>query len=227
MELKPAEIKKRVIGGANVKYGPVGLFVGEHAGEMWATDKYWLTRAERVAPLLVQYNLNPAEPGAYEVNGTVRRATGDVAGIPAQAPDFSAFMGELRDYQPGIRVRIAGQDAYTKAGNGALLAVYLLADGTHAGLGADTLAWLSDTVTAPLPGLADGTYLHYGDVRALFHRSGQGKVSAMIRAEVIRTVERAHYTDKVEGQAQEYVPAVTEPREPRMLGLMMGMNYGA
>lgn len=221
MELKPAEIKKRVIGGTNIKWGPAGLFVGEHDGEMWATNKAWLTRAERVAPLLVQYNLNPAEPGGYEVNGTVKRATGQVPGIPAQAPDIGRVVRDLGDFEPGTRVKVAGQDAYTRADNGALLAVYLLADGQHAGLGADTLAWLSDTMTAPLPGLDDGTYLHYGDLHVLFHRAESGGVSAMIRAEVIRTIERSRY------EGSTLVPAVTEPAAPRMLGLMMGMNYGA
>jgi hypothetical protein len=222
VELKPSEIKKRVIGGHNVKYGPAGLFVGEYAGEMWATNKYWITRAERVAPLLVQYNLSAAESGGYEVNGTVRRATGTEKGIPAQAPDFSVFLSDVKGYQPGVRARVAGRDAYTLADNGALLAVYLLPHGEHVGLAADTLAWLSDTMTAPLPKLDDGTYLSYGDVSVLF-RPVAG-VAAVIRAEVIRTIERAHYADEGRGPL---VPAVTEPREPRVLGLMMGTSYGA
>jgi hypothetical protein len=222
--LKTSDIKKRVIGGTNVKWGPAGLFVNEYGGEMWASNKYWLTRAERVAPLLEQFNLSAAEPGAYEVNGTVRRANGGNHGEPV-IPDIASFMSGVKDYQPGIPVRVAGQQAYTRQDGFGLYAAFMLADGTHAGLEADTLAWLSDTMTAPLPKQEDGTYLHYGDVSVLFRKSAG--VSALIRAEVVHVIERAHYTDKVEGQAQEHVPAVTELLEPRVLGIMLGMKYGA
>jgi len=224
MELKPAEIKKRVIGGTNVKWGPAGLFVGEYDGEMWATNKYWATRANRVAPLLTQYNLSADQPGSYEVNGTVRPATGTVKGIPEQGPNLAAFLGAQRDYQPGIRVRIAGQDAYTSTDGGAWLAAYLLADGTHAGLETGTLAWLSDTLTVPLPQPDDGTHFYFKPASVLFHKSESTGVSAVIRAEVVHVLERSHYADEGRG---DLVPAVEETAAPMMLGLMMGMNYGA
>lgn len=38
MVLKATDIKKRVIRGYAVKYGPAPLFVNEHGGEMWATN---------------------------------------------------------------------------------------------------------------------------------------------------------------------------------------------
>jgi hypothetical protein len=226
MALKANEIKKHVIGGADVKRAPAPLYVGEHDGEMWATNRYWLTRAERVAPLLEQYNLSASEPGGFEVNGTVRRATG-AHQISPQPPNFDAFMRSQRDYAPGVPVRVAGQQAYTRHERFGLYAAYILADGSYAGLNADTLEWLSDTMTAPLPEQEDGTYLRYGDLRVSFHRAAQGGITAMVSAEVIHVIERSRYTDKVEGEKQEYVPAVEEACEPRVLGIMMGMNYGA
>lgn len=226
MALKANDIRKRVTNGADTKNNPASLYVNEHDGEMWATNRYWLTRAERVAPLLSQYNLSAAEPGGFEVNGTVRPATG-AHGISPAAPDFSNFIRSQRDYAPGAPVRVAGNQAYTRGDRGGLLAAYVLADGTHAGLNAETLEWLSDTLTAPLPGQGDGTHLRYGDVRVSFRKAAAGGVSAMVSAEVIHVIERARYTDKVEGQVQDYVPAVEEAREPRVLGIMTGMGYGA
>jgi hypothetical protein len=217
------EIKKRVMRGYSTKYGPAGLFVGEYAGEMWATNRYWVTRASRVAPLLGKFNLNPAEPGAYEVNGSVRPATGQEAGIPAQPPSMENFMADMarESYQPGIPVRVAGMPVYTRDEAG-LWAMYQLADGTHAGLMADELDWLSYTSGAPL---ADDH--HFGDVRMLFRRHASGRVSALVQAEVTHVIAPAHYTDKVEGQVQEYVPAVTEPAEPCTLALVAGRGYSA
>ncbi len=224
MVLKATDIKRHVIRGYAVKYGPVPLFVNEHGGEMWATNKSWVTRAERVAPLLDQYNLSAAEPGSYEVNSTVRRANGDNHGIPAQVPNVGRVIADAKDYAPGIPVRIAGQQAYTRDDGHGLYAAFLLADGTHAGLSADELEWLSDTATAPLPGQDDGTHLRYSDVRVSFNRNSHGHVCAMVLAGVFRVTKRAHYADEGRG---DLVPAVEEACEPRMLGMMMGMNYGA
>jgi hypothetical protein len=223
MALKANDIKKLVTHGYTVKWGPAPLAVNTWNGEMWATNRTWLTRAERVAPLLEQFNLSTAEPGAYEVNGTVRRANGGNNGEPV-IPDLASFMRSQADYTPGIPVRVAGQQAYTNQERFGLYAAFMLADGTHAGLNADTLEWLSDTATAPLPAQEDGTRLRYGDVRVSFRKNGQGKVSAMVSAEVFRIIEPGHYEDEGRGP---WVPAVEEACEPRMLGLMMGLNYGA
>lgn len=222
MALKANDIKKHVIQGQNTKYGAAPLYVGGHSGEMWATNRYWLTRAERVAPLLEQYNLPAAEPGSYEVNGTVRRANGDNEGNPV-IPNFGNYMRDLKDFTPGVPVRVVGNQAYTRGDRGGLFAAYLLADGTHAGLAADTLEWLSDTATAPLPA-SDFSEHRYGDVRVSFHKALTGGVSAMVSAEVFRIIERGHYADEGRGA---WVPAVEEACEPRVLGIMMGLNYGA
>lgn len=222
MALKANDIKKRVIGGHNTKYGPARLYVNEHDGEMWATNRYWVTRAERVAPLLDQYNLSAAEPGVYEVNGTVRRANGDNKGIPAQPPNVGRVIEDAGSFTPGVPVRIAGNQAYTRGDRGGLYAVYLLNDGTHAGLGAEELEWLSDTATAPTlpePHVAD--HVHYGDVRVSFSKNAHGVPCALVRAEVVRVIKRPVY------EGSEVTPAVTEPGEPVVLGMMMGMSYGA
>jgi hypothetical protein len=216
MNAKPNDIKKHITYGSKGSI-PSFLAVNEADGEMWATNKYWLTRAERVAPLLEQYNLTAAEPGVYQVNGTVTRASD-------QIPNIESYARSVPEFSPGIRVKIAGQPALARGGTGVLFALYVLADGTHAGLLENELEWLSDTSTAPaLP-----EDCHYGDVRVSFYKSGSGKPpQAVIRASVVRTIEPSHYTDKVEGERQEYVPAVTEPAEPVVLGYMMGMNFGA
>jgi hypothetical protein len=213
---KTQAIKKHITRGTT---GAHPLYVNEYDGEMWATDRYWLTRASRVAPLLEKFNLPADQPGAYEVNGTVRRATGSEYGIATVPPDLASWVKDQRDYQAGVRVRVAGHPAYVMSGTGTVAAVYALEDGSHAYLQSDDLDWLSELQHDDLP---DG--YRYGGVRVLFHRNAQGGIIAMIRADVIRVTERAHYTDKVEGQAQEYVPAVEEPAEPRLLGLMMGIK---
>jgi hypothetical protein len=59
---KPAAIKKFVIRGKDVKLEPAVLALAEHDGEMWATNRYWATRAVRVAPLLDEYNLSADGP---------------------------------------------------------------------------------------------------------------------------------------------------------------------
>jgi hypothetical protein len=216
MNAKPNDIKKHITYG-NTSHSPAYLAVNTIDGEMWATNRYWLTHAGRVAPLLEQYNLDIAEPGVYQVNGTVSRASD-------QIPNIESYARSLPGFEPGIRVKVAGLPVLVRGGTGALFAVFVLADGTHAGLLENELEWLSDTSTAPaLP-----EDCHYGDVRVSFHKSGSGKPpQAVIRASVIRTIEPSHYTDKVEGERQEYVPAVTEPAESVVLGYMMGMNCGA
>jgi hypothetical protein len=225
MTLKPTEIKKHVTRRYySLKDNPAPLFVNEHDGEMWACNRYFLTRAERVAPLLEQYNLSVSEPGSYEVNGTVRRPNGDNRGVPAQPVNIDRFVKDLGSFTPGIAVRIAGLQAYVLPDGSrlGLHAAFLLADGSHAGLHADELAWLSDTLTAPLPDQGDGTHLRYGDVHVSFNRNSHGIPMAMISAEVFHVLERTRYDNDV----RDYIPAVEEPCPPRVLGFMMGMSFG-
>jgi hypothetical protein len=212
---KPNDIKKHITYG-NTSHSPAYLAVNTIDGEMWATNRYWLTHAGRVAPLLEQYNLDIAEPGVYQVNGTVSRASD-------QIPNIESYARSLPDFKPATRVHVSGQPVLVRPAREPF-AVFALSDGSHAGLLESELEWLSDTGTAPQ--LPDG--YRYGDVGVSFYKSGSGKPpQAVIRAEVVHVIEPAHYTDKVEGERQEYVPAVTEPAEPVVLGYMMGMNFGA
>jgi hypothetical protein len=225
MTLTPNQIKKHVTRRYySLKDNPAPLLVNEHDGEMWATNKYFLTRAERVAPLLEQYNLSVAEPGSYEVNGTVKRADGASYGCPAQPANVGAFIKDLGSFMPAIAVRIAGLQAYVLPDGPrlGLHAAFLLADGTHAGLHADELEWLLDTLTAPLPEQTDGTYLRYGDAHVSFSRNSHGIPMAVISAEVFHILERARY----DSDAHDCIPAVEEPCPPRVLGHMMGMSFG-
>ena len=59
------EIKKRVVDRGTGQPGrdPGTLALGEHEGMLWATNRYWLTPAVRVAPLLEQFNLSTGRPG--------------------------------------------------------------------------------------------------------------------------------------------------------------------
>lgn len=209
---KTAGIKKHITRGSS---GAHPLYVNEYDGEMWATDRYWLTRASRVAPLLEKFNLPADQPGAYEVNGTVRRATGSEHGIETVPPDLAAWVKGQRGYQAGVRVRVGSHPAYVMSAAGNLTAVYALEDGSHAYLQADDLEWLSELQHSEL--LDDH---RYGDVHVLFHRDAKGGVIAMIRADVVHVIERSRY----DNEARCSIPAVEEPAEPRMLGMMMGIK---
>jgi hypothetical protein len=209
---KTQVIKKHITRGSA---GAHPLYVNEYDGEMWATDRYWLVRASRVAPLLEKFNLPADQPGAYEVNGTVRRATGNEYGIASAPPDLAAWVADQRSYQAGVRVRVAGHPAYVMTGTDKLAAVYALEDGSHAYLLAEDLAWLSELQYDDLP---DG--YRYGDVRMLFHRDANGGTIAMIRADMVRVIERSRYDSELRCN----IPAIEEPAEPRLLGIMMGVK---
>lgn len=215
------DIKKRVVRGANLKYGPVPLYVNEWDGEMWATNRYWLTRASRVAPLLEKFNLSAAEPGGYEVNGTVRRATGQERDCSPVPPDIARFAGSgdlsLKTYKPGIRVHVAGMPAFVQPDDRSpWYAVYQTEDGGHVGLIDEELTWLSQVSDVTPP---DGCRL--GSVRVLFKRPRTGGVSAMVQAECFRVIEPGRLNDERTG----YIPAVEEPAEPVLLALTMAMNF--
>jgi hypothetical protein len=215
------QLKKLVLRGHNAKWGPGGLFVGEYDGEMWATDRYWVARAAHVAPLLGQYNLSADVTGAYEVDKTVRPATGQHHEIPAQPPSMDAFLSGVakESYQPAVPVRVAGMQALTRADDRlGLVAAYLLADGTYAGVYEEELAWLSDTDAAPLP---EG--YRYGDVLVSMRRNSHGKIMVRLMAEVFKVIEPGYW----DNEAHEHVKAVEEPADAKVLAYMMGFSYGA
>jgi hypothetical protein len=218
---KPADIKKRVIRGQDTKNQAAPLSVNVIDGEMWATNRYWVTRATRVAPLLEQFNLPVDEPGLYGVDGKVSRVANEV-------PDISkSVKSSLGEYTiPGTRVRIAGRDVYTVTDRGGILMdLYQLADGTHVGLLAEELAWLSNTADAPVP---EGC--HISGVHLMFRvaQTGGGcNVSAAVIGDVTRVVTPHKYGTDPETRELVNTPAVTEPAEPVLLAIVMATKYSS
>jgi hypothetical protein len=221
-ELKPAAIRKLVIRGQNAVYGAAPLAVGEHNGEMWATNRAWATRAARVAPLLAEYNLPADQPGLYGVNSRVSR-------VDKPAPEMPAALTRIADYAiPSARVLIAGQFVYTTDYKGVLMDLYQLANGTHAGLLSDELAWLSGTADVPVP-----EDCHVSGVRLMFKVMDSGNTSAAVIGDVTRVITPAKYGEEARQHAAEtgchlvlgYVPAVTEPGEPVVLAITMATRY--
>jgi hypothetical protein len=218
-QVKPADIKKRVIRGQSTQHQAAPLSVNAIDGEWWATNRYWVTRASRVAPLLEQYNLPADAPGLYGVDGKVSRVANEV-------PDISkSVKTSLGEYTiPGTRVRIAGKDVYTVTERGStLMDLYQLADGTHVGLLADELAWLSNTADAPVP-----EDCHISGVRLMFRvaQTGGGcNVSAAVIGDVTRVVTPHKYGTDPETRELVNTPAVTESAEPVLLAIVMATKY--
>jgi hypothetical protein len=224
------EIKRHIIRGANVKTEAVVLYVNDYQGEMWACNRYWAVRASRVAPLLEEYNLSVGEPGAYDVNGKVKRANGDNNGNPV-VPKMTNVLHSLSHFDvPGTRVKVGGQDVYfLSERSGVPMAVYQLATGQVVGLIADELDWLSRYTDAPIP---EGC--HVSGIRLMFHVNAEGKAQAAVIGDVTHTVERAKYGQEATDYAaangieisMSHIPAVTEPGEPVLLASVMTTKYG-
>jgi hypothetical protein len=217
-QVKPADIKKRVIRGQSTQHQAAPLSVNEIDGELWATNRYWVTRASRVAPLLEQYNLPADAPGLYGVDGKVSR-------VGSEVPDISkSVKSSLGEYTiPGTRVRIAGKDVYTVTDRGGILMdLYQLADGTHVGLLADELDWLSNVADAPVP-----DDCHISGVRLMFRvaQTGGCNVSAAVIGDVTRTITPHKYGTDPETRELVNTPAVTEPAEPVLLAIVMATKY--
>ena len=60
---------KRAIGGSGSR-----LVIAEHDGRYWASNRYWLTDAERVRPLLEHAGFRTDAPAVYDVNGKITAA---------------------------------------------------------------------------------------------------------------------------------------------------------
>jgi hypothetical protein len=205
--------KRRVVGRSDPKRDAVPLYVNEYDGEMWACNRYWLTRAERIAPLLEEYNLSPKEPGSYEVSGKVAHTSDD-------APNIGAYIGERTSKTvPGWHVKVFDEPVYTLDYTGRVYALYQAAD-TEARLDHAELEWLMDQRTAPL---ADG-YRYDGPSRVeLYLNRHDGNVSATIVADVVHILEPSCYGTDPETHQGTYTPAVEEPAGTRVLGVMMAL----
>lgn len=226
-------IKKHITGGATptrLAQEAATLATGEHAGLLWATNRYWLTPAVRVSALLDEYNQPTDEPGTYKVNGSVRR-TGD--GVKP-----GSMLGQPQDYPVDLApVRFGAEQAYVQPGSrGPWLAVYRTADGATFGLRAEDLDWLSDlTGYGPSMGQPAAKALGLGESERFGPVMVQGpspkdsmhpKKVALV-AEVIRTITPAGYSDeRDESGRQTFIEAVTENLGPRVVGVMMAIRLG-
>ena len=214
-QAKPAEIRTHVVYGMNTSNGPVKLYVNKHADEMWATNKYWATMAERVAPLLLQYNLSAEHPGTFDIDRTARPSTD-------QPPEMTAFVRDITRFStPGVRVLVGGQEAFALDSKGNPMALFTLDDGATVGIRADTLAWLSNLWSAPLP----SGYRYDGTPRIVFKRPETGGVAAAIFADVIHVIKPHAYGTDPDTHEQVSHPAVEEAAEPRLLGIIMATKY--
>lgn len=233
MSTQTNAIKKHITGGATptrLAQEAAVLATGEHAGLLWATNRYWLTPAVRVAPLLEQFNQPADEPGTYAVNGSVRR-TGD--GVKP-----GSMLGQPQDYPINLApVRVGSEYAYVQPGNrGPWLAAYQSAAGAAFGLNAEDLAWLSDLtgydassghLTAQAFGLAEDE--KFGEVRVqCTSPKTEGTVPQKVAlvADVIRTITPSGYQPDPDTGKQIYAAAVTEVTGSRVVGVMMAMRLG-
>lgn len=109
--MKNTEIKRVIKSG-----GKSRLMLSEAAGQLWATDSYWLVRAAAVSPLLDHYNL-PLAAGVFEVNGQVSRTEIDPPNVGALIP---TDLAKLTTIEP---VQVCGDNALIRR-DGRLLALY-------------------------------------------------------------------------------------------------------
>jgi hypothetical protein len=214
------QIKKRVISrntAAQSSRDPASLVLGEHDGILWASNRYWITPAARVAPLLEQYNLSADQPGSFEVNTTVRKVDdrgfqpGRLLGKPEEYPD------------PASPVLIGGHRAHVRLSDRhPWLAAYQSEDGAAFGLPADDLAWLMDITGMQLSRLQAferGPDDHFGEARVMC-KGRCGMAAVAITVDVTRTVTPASYGTAADG-GSEYHPAETQNLGPRVIGLLM------
>lgn len=213
------EIKRHVTSHAtDLSRNPATLGLAEHDGVLWATNRYWITPAARVAPLLEAFNLDAGKPGAFKVNSTVRRHADS-------APGIGRLIGSLGDYpEPAAPVRLGGWAAYVQpsARDKFMLAVYQTADGTLLGLPDSDLAWLADITSMQMhrpQAFELGPDEHFSEVRVM--TKGRGAAPVLLVADVIRTLKPASYGTDPETGKQVHRPAETENLGPRIIGALM------
>lgn len=217
--LKPAAVKKLVLRGHSyAKHGPADLHLNKAAGEIWASNGYWAVRASRVAPLLEDYNLAADEPAVFAVDAKVSRSAKTPLDIEAILADNGAGYAI-----PGTRVKVAGKDAYVLNDAGGLMEVYMLADGTMAGLLAEETGWLSDAWASPLPAAH-----RVEAVRVMFRRTtreGVTRLACAFVADTTRVIEPHKYGTDRETREQTDIPEVSEPGAPILLAVVSATKY--
>jgi hypothetical protein len=66
--LTPTDVKKAIVGPGSTKNDLLAL--NKIGDDLYATNRFWLARAEVVADLLGKVNFSPTEPAVYTVKGS-------------------------------------------------------------------------------------------------------------------------------------------------------------
>jgi hypothetical protein len=137
------QIKKLIAGTP----GGDMLILADIDGTMWASNRIWLTRAERVQPFLDEHGID--DPGVYHVNGsTVSQEDGPgTAAVPA----ISGLLDLAQYTRPLDAISIGDHDEiYVPAPDGyAQLFRETQPSERIVALRADWLAWLENFAGAP------------------------------------------------------------------------------
>jgi len=131
MTLTPAALKRMI--------GKDQLFLAEHDGAFYATNKYWVVPTASIWPLLAKFNIDANATGTYDVNGTITKAASDYA------PSVGRFLN-LADYDVATeRVMAAGREAFAHDNANGFYALFRRENGgSHFGIRADWLEWLTE-----------------------------------------------------------------------------------
>jgi hypothetical protein len=203
---------------------PARLYQAEHQGVMWASNGYWVTPAERVAPLLQRFNLNPHAPGAFDVNGTVHLSERSNAEVVLER--FGESLPERLDPAaytvPLTAVMVAGSQAYMRPSDrGSYRAVYQSADGAFLALDPGDLEWLNATYNITKP-----EDCYYGQVRYLVAGPGIGTRAVGIVADLIRRVSPVSHGTGPDGEPTTS-GGETENLGPRVVGVIGSLKMEA
>jgi len=153
---------KRVV-GKGTKDDPARLFLTEHDGTLYATNSYWLVKAERVAPLLAHYNLPSNQPGAYNVNGSVEPRD-------QEPPNVGGLLKGAESWPVLERLHAHGRPVFWPCPTGGYLAAFESSPFFRKGDGSDEptpVALNSDYLAFLTTGLADPVFRQNGPRKAV------------------------------------------------------------
>jgi hypothetical protein len=189
---------KRQIGKSDGR--KANLYLAEHDGAVWATNRYWLTRVERIADLLGKFNIATDQIGSFEVGSTVRKMSDD-------APNVGRMLS-LSDYPDELRpLLVADRQVFYKEGDN-FLALFEIPDGNRVGIRQDWLAWLSETASL-------GLYKDYGnypgEVRYMY---GKGRVA------IVASVKAQRPGTGIYGDGK-WIPAEFDDKGDEIISVVM------
>ena len=106
----------------------------DQAGAVWASNRFWTTRAQQIAPLMERYNLRCDDPGRYLVDKSSVRKLDDWCAM-------SSLMQMSRFTTPLERAEIDGFPAFVHLDD-MRIAVLTTPDGSHIGVHEHMLDWV-------------------------------------------------------------------------------------